>query len=197
MHSGVIILWLSNNLPLKANLSAPLGLKVTFLCLQLMIALCSPTKFIHKMTSKSLFSMAIKSALSVTPFIVIRALCRMNFDIIIFANCKVVLRGLGILSLPLILKAILIKMKEYVAPESNNVYTYKWLANSDLLWHWRYWPLRLRWCRRRAVLVVWCLESSLGDRWPFKSRLHGVEARGLIFWLGLDLASLDLVLLIG
>ena len=68
--------------------------------------------------------MAIKSARSVTPFILIRVCQKRNSDIKLSPKGKVVFKSVGILFLLLlILKAKLVVMKEYVSSESNNIYT--------------------------------------------------------------------------
>ena len=90
------ILWLSRDLPLKENFSPSLGLKVTLQCLQSMMALHFPRKSIPKMTSKSFISIAIRSVLSVMPFIDIRTCLRKNSDTRISPEGKLSLKILGV-----------------------------------------------------------------------------------------------------
>ena len=85
--------------------------------------MCFPRKFISKTTSKSFISITIKLARSITPLIIIEIFLRKNYDINISLEDKAVLRSLEVLSkLILILRARLVDMKEFDAPESNNVY---------------------------------------------------------------------------
>ena len=89
-----------------------------------MIALCLLKKSIPSITSKSFISMAIKSACSVTPFIVIGICRKKNSEVRTSPEGKAVLTSLEVLFLTsLRLKANLVDMKECDAPESNSVYT--------------------------------------------------------------------------